>query len=108
MYKVLRTEGNAKRAVMETVHGTIQTPVFMNVGIAISVALRMASFSAFILALTSTIIASSFSHIGFVWQQVERAHADGPWLVQETAFSEPSVSFRILPTVYSDGLRFKR
>ena len=32
MYKVLRTEGNAKRAVMETVHGTIQTPVFMNVG----------------------------------------------------------------------------
>ena len=32
MYKVLKTEGNAKRAVMETVHGTIQTPVFMNVG----------------------------------------------------------------------------
>ncbi len=32
MYKVLKTEGNAKRAVMETVHGIIQTPVFMNVG----------------------------------------------------------------------------
>ncbi len=32
MYKVLKTEGNAKRAVLETVHGTIQTPVFMNVG----------------------------------------------------------------------------
>ena len=32
MYKVLKTEGRAKRAVMETVHGTIQTPVFMNVG----------------------------------------------------------------------------
>ena len=32
MYKVLKTEGNAKRAVMKTVHGTIQTPVFMNVG----------------------------------------------------------------------------
>ena len=32
MYKVLKTEGSAKRAVMETVHGTIQTPVFMNVG----------------------------------------------------------------------------
>lgn len=32
MYKILKTEGNAKRAVMETVHGTIQTPVFMNVG----------------------------------------------------------------------------
>ena len=32
MYKVLKTEGRAKRAVMETVHGTIQTPDFMNVG----------------------------------------------------------------------------
>ena len=32
MYKVLKTEGSAKRATMETVHGTIQTPVFMNVG----------------------------------------------------------------------------
>ncbi|MBR5420682.1 MAG: tRNA-guanine transglycosylase, partial [Lachnospiraceae bacterium] len=31
-YRVLKTEGRAKRAVMETVHGTIQTPVFMNVG----------------------------------------------------------------------------
>ena len=32
MYKLIKTEGRAKRAVMETVHGTIQTPVFMNVG----------------------------------------------------------------------------
>lgn len=32
MYKVIKTDGRAKRAVMETVHGTIQTPVFMNVG----------------------------------------------------------------------------
>ena len=32
MYKILATEGNAKRAEMTTVHGTIQTPVFMNVG----------------------------------------------------------------------------
>lgn len=32
MYRVLKTEGRAKRAIMETVHGTIQTPVFMNVG----------------------------------------------------------------------------
>ena len=31
-YKVLKQEGNAKRASFETVHGTIQTPVFMNVG----------------------------------------------------------------------------
>ena len=32
MYKVLKTDGNAKRATLETVHGTVQTPVFMNVG----------------------------------------------------------------------------
>lgn len=32
MYKILATEGRAKRASFETVHGTIQTPVFMNVG----------------------------------------------------------------------------
>lgn len=32
MYKILKTEGMAKRAEFETVHGTIQTPVFMNVG----------------------------------------------------------------------------
>ena len=32
MYKVIKKDGRAKRATMETVHGTIQTPVFMNVG----------------------------------------------------------------------------
>ncbi|MDO5702546.1 MAG: tRNA guanosine(34) transglycosylase Tgt [Lachnospiraceae bacterium] len=32
MYTVLNTEGRAKRARLETVHGTIETPVFMNVG----------------------------------------------------------------------------
>ncbi len=32
MYKVIKKDGNAKRAVFETVHGTVQTPVFMNVG----------------------------------------------------------------------------
>ena len=31
-YTLLKQEGNAKRASFETVHGTIQTPVFMNVG----------------------------------------------------------------------------
>ncbi len=31
-FEVLKTEGFARRGVMETVHGTIQTPVFMNVG----------------------------------------------------------------------------
>ncbi len=37
MYKILKTEGRAKRAQMETVHGTIQTPVFMNVGTAAAI-----------------------------------------------------------------------
>ena len=32
MYTLLKTEGRAKRGQLETVHGTIQTPVFMNVG----------------------------------------------------------------------------
>ena len=32
MFKVLKKEGHARRGVMETVHDTIQTPVFMNVG----------------------------------------------------------------------------
>ena len=37
MYKILKTEGRAKRAQLETVHGTIQTPVFMNVGTAAAI-----------------------------------------------------------------------
>ena len=32
MYKLLKQEGRARRGTFETVHGTIQTPVFMNVG----------------------------------------------------------------------------
>ena len=32
MYQILNTEGRAKRAEFHTVHGVIQTPVFMNVG----------------------------------------------------------------------------
>lgn len=31
-YQLITTDGRAKRARVETVHGTIQTPVFMNVG----------------------------------------------------------------------------
>ena len=31
-YKIVAREGRAKSAVMTTVHGTVQTPVFMNVG----------------------------------------------------------------------------
>ncbi len=36
-YKVLKQEGRAKRAEVTTVHGTIQTPVFMNVGTAAAI-----------------------------------------------------------------------
>ena len=32
MYRLLRQEGRAKRGEFTTVHGVIQTPVFMNVG----------------------------------------------------------------------------
>ncbi|MCR4671905.1 MAG: tRNA guanosine(34) transglycosylase Tgt [Lachnospiraceae bacterium] len=32
MYEIITTDGRAKSARMETVHGTIETPVFMNVG----------------------------------------------------------------------------
>ena len=34
MYQILTTDGRAKRARLETVHGTVETPVFMNVGTA--------------------------------------------------------------------------
>ena len=30
-FKVIIQEGNARRGVFETVHGTVQTPAFMNV-----------------------------------------------------------------------------
>lgn len=32
MYRILCRDGNAKRAELSTVHGVVQTPVFMNVG----------------------------------------------------------------------------
>ena len=34
MYEILKKDGRAKRARFQTVHGTIETPVFMNVGTA--------------------------------------------------------------------------
>lgn len=37
MYTLLKQEGNARRGQFETVHGTIQTPVFMNVGTAAAI-----------------------------------------------------------------------
>ena len=32
MYRLIKTEGHARRGEFETVHGTVQTPAFMNVG----------------------------------------------------------------------------
>lgn len=32
MYELLKQEGRAKRGILHTVHGDIQSPVFMNVG----------------------------------------------------------------------------
>ncbi len=37
MYKLICRDGNAKRGEFTTVHGTIQTPVFMNVGTAAAI-----------------------------------------------------------------------
>lgn len=37
MYELLTTDGMAKRGRLETVHGTIETPVFMNVGTAAAI-----------------------------------------------------------------------
>jgi queuine tRNA-ribosyltransferase len=37
MYKILKKDGMAKRAEFQTVHGTVQTPVFMNVGTAAAI-----------------------------------------------------------------------
>lgn len=37
MYKLKKQEGNARRGELETPHGTIQTPVFMNVGTAAAI-----------------------------------------------------------------------
>ena len=37
MYKLLKTCGRAKRGEFVTPHGTIQTPVFMNVGTAAAI-----------------------------------------------------------------------
>ena len=37
MYELLKTEGTARRAQFHTVHGTVQTPAFMNVGTAAAI-----------------------------------------------------------------------
>ena len=37
MYELLTTDGMAKRGTFHTVHGTVQTPLFMNVGTAAAI-----------------------------------------------------------------------
>ncbi|MBP5618591.1 MAG: tRNA guanosine(34) transglycosylase Tgt [Clostridia bacterium] len=37
MFKILKSQGNARRGVFETPHGTIQTPAFMNVATAAAI-----------------------------------------------------------------------
>lgn len=37
MYKLIKKEGNARRGEFTTVHGTVQTPAFMNVGTAAAI-----------------------------------------------------------------------
>ena len=44
MFKVLKQEGKARRGEFKTVHGTIQTPVFMNVGTAAAIKGGLDSF----------------------------------------------------------------
>ena len=50
MFQVLKTEGAARRGVFSCPHGTVQTPVFMNVGTqgAIKGAVSARTMSAFI------------------------------------------------------------
>lgn len=36
-YRILAKDGRAKRAEVKTVHGTVQTPLFMNVGTAAAI-----------------------------------------------------------------------
>ncbi|MBQ4146078.1 MAG: tRNA-guanine transglycosylase, partial [Clostridia bacterium] len=37
MFKLIKKNGSARRGEFKTVHGTIQTPVFMNVGTAAAI-----------------------------------------------------------------------
>ena len=45
MYTLLKTENKARRGQFETVHGTFQTPCFMNVGTAAAIKGGISSFS---------------------------------------------------------------
>ena len=44
MYQLLKQEGNARRGEFKTVHGTVQTPAFMNVGTSAAIKGGISSF----------------------------------------------------------------
>lgn len=44
MFKIIKTENKARRGRLETVHGTVETPVFMNVGTAAAIKGALDSF----------------------------------------------------------------
>ena len=46
MYELLKTDGLAKRGRLHTVHGVIETPVFMNVGTIAAIKARCQQTSA--------------------------------------------------------------
>ena len=60
MYRIIARDGNAKRAELQTVHGTIQTPVFMNVGTAA--------------AIKGAVATTDLYEIGTQVEQIGRAH----------------------------------
>ena len=45
MYELLKQDGRAKRGIFHTVHGDIQTPVFMNVGTVAAIKLSLIHIS---------------------------------------------------------------
>lgn len=44
MYKLIKKEGTARRGQFETVHGTVQTPAFMNVATAAAIKGGLSAF----------------------------------------------------------------
>ena len=44
MYKLLKNEGSARRGEFSTVHGTVQTPAFMNVATAAAIKGGLSAF----------------------------------------------------------------
>lgn len=60
MFKLIKTEGHARRGEFTCPHGTVQTPVFMNVGTQG--------------AIKGALSAKDLSEIGCQIEQIGRAH----------------------------------